>query len=454
MPSKQTKIEAMDELRKDAASALVEAEEIVTKAEEEGRELYDEEQAEIDRLVEHASNQERIYAEEQRETVICANKQAIGDIRQRFNARPSPQESLTKGAPARVTRVRELWVDDPKKGYKTHQDFLMDVMKASMGARESVQLSYLKIKSAAGSDEHGTYSDPYGGYLVPIGFSPTMLRVDPEDDPTMGKTTPVPMDVPLLNIPARVDKNHTSSVSGGLRVYRRAEADTVTASRIQTELITMRANPLMGISYATEELMTDSPISFVALLQAGFNDEFNSKVLDERLNGTGVGEYLGVLKSPALITVSRQASNEIQYLDILNMMARSWGYKNAIWLANHDTIPQLGQMNLQVGAGGSAIFVQSAAESLPSTLMGKPLFFTEYMQMIGAVGDIGCFNWTQYLEGTYQPLKSAESIHVRFANNERAFRFTMRNEGQPWWRSAMTPKNSTNTLSPFVTLSA
>jgi HK97 family phage major capsid protein len=321
-----------------------------------------------------------------------------------------------------------------------------------MGGRESEQLHYLKIRSAAGADEQSTFSDPYGGYLVPIGFSPTMLQVDPEADPTMGRTTQVPMSVPQLSIPARVDKDHSSSVSGGLRVYRRAEADTVTASRMQMELISLRANPLMGLSYASEELLSDSPTSFVAIISAGFKDEFDSKVLDERLNGTRVGEFLGLMKSPALISVTRAVANEISYVDILTMMSRCWGYRNAVWLCNHDTIPQLGQLNLQVGAGGSAIFVQSATQEIPSILMGKPLFFSEYLQTLGTVGDMLCVNWSQYLEATYQPLQSAESIHVRFAQNERAFRFTMRNDGAPWWRSPLTPRHSANTLSPYVAL--
>jgi hypothetical protein len=45
-----------------------------------------------------------------------------------------------------------------------------------------------------------------------------------------------------------------------------------------------------------------------------------------------------------------------------------------------------------------------------------------------------------------------ESIHVRFAQNEKAFRATTRNDGQLWWRTALTPKKGANTLSPVVTL--
>jgi len=49
-------------------------------------------------------------------------------------------------------------------------------------------------------------------------------------------------------------------------------------------------------------------------------------------------------------------------------------------------------------------------------------------------------------------MSNAESVHVRFLNHERTFKFWMENDGRCWWRSAMTPKRSASTLSPFVTL--
>ena len=42
-------------------------------------------------------------------------------------------------------------------------------------------------------------------------------------------------------------------------------------------------------------------------------------------------------------------------------------------------------------------------------------------------------------------------MHVRFLAAERAFRFYRRNDGQWWWRSALTPRAG-STLSPVVTL--
>ena len=58
---------------------------------------------------------------------------------------------------------------------------------------------------------------------------------------------------------------------------------------------------------------------------------------------------------------------------------------------------------------------------------------------------------SEYLDGTYMPLQSVESVHVRFVEHERAFKFWQRGDGTPWWSSVLTPRNGA-TLSPFVVL--
>jgi len=104
-----------------------------------------------------------------------------------------------------------------------------------------------------------------------------------------------------------------------------------------------------------------------------------------------------------------------------------------------------------IGTGGNPVpyFLTSGGQE---TLDGRPIYFTEHAKNLGTVGDLVLANWSQYLEGEYQGMQQAESIHVRFVSAERAFRFYKRNDGRTWWRSALTPKNSAPTLSPFLTL--
>jgi HK97 family phage major capsid protein len=338
--------------------------------------------------------------------------------------------------------------------YRTPREFLLEVIEAGQGRMSE----RLRPMAAAGSDEQGTYADQYGGFLVPETFLPQLLTTDFDGDPTAGRTQQIPMATPTVRIPARVDKDHSSgSVSGGFTVARRIETAAATASRQSYELISMVANNLFGLAYATEEILTDSAVSFAALLQAGFRDQFASHLLDEKLRGTGVGEFEGILNTPSLVSVAKeggQSADTIVYENVIKMRARCWGYANAFWLANHDTYPQLAQMSMDIGTGGSAVWQPSVVPDRPDMLLGRPIVFSEYAETLGDKGDLILANWSQYLEGTYQGMQQAASIHVRFLNHEQTFKFWMRNDGRSWWRTALTPRKGASTLSPFVTLDA
>lgn len=354
--------------------------------------------------------------------------------------------------PGRIfATVKDTRIED-QAGFKNHQEYLLAVMNHGQGKGLDKRLEPLKVK-AAGSDEGNTQSNPFGGFLVPIGFVPEPLKIDPEADPIGAATTKIPMGNPIVNINARVDKDHRTSVSGGLVVGRRAETMAATSSRMKFEQVSLEAHSLFGLSFASEELLNDSPVSFAAIIQAGFSDQFTYHLINERLNGTGVGEYMGILNSPCLISVTKetgQRAASLTYKNAIDMRSRCWGYGNAIWIANHDTLPDIMLFNQQVGTGGAVVWQPSGREDHPDMLLGRPIVFTEYAQTLGTVGDLILANWKEYLEGQYQAQQQEESIHVRFVEHERAFKVWVRNAGAPWWKTTLTPRNSTKTLSPFV----
>lgn len=389
---------------------------------------------------------------------VVAGERAAASRPRVSNRQTTPDDpGHSRGVPVvNPSTIAVAPIDPRTRGFRNPREYLMCVMQAGQGRGVDLRLEGLYQpgrEMAVGSDEGRGISDPAGGFLIPEAFSPDLLRIEPEADPMGGLTTKIPMSNPIVRMPCRVDKNHSTSVSGGLTVTRRPETVAGTASQHTFERCTLEAHGLFGLSYATEEILTDSPISFVALLETGFSDQFTYHLINERLNGTGVGEFLGVLQSPCLVTITKetgQAATTLVYENILKMRARCWGYGKAVWLANHDTMPQLMLLNQSVGTGGMPVWQPSAREDAPDLLLGRPLIFTEYTATLGTVGDVVLGNWSEYLEGTYQPMLQAESIHVRFINHERAFKFWLRNAGLPWWKSALTPKNGSNTLSPFV----
>ena len=358
-----------------------------------------------------------------------------------------------------IGNARMASEDDPKKGFKDHREFLTAVMEASSLGRIDDRLRGLVSPTSgrnatAGSDEHGTYSDPYGGFFVPVTFSPETLRLDPESNPMAGLVRAIPMATPSISFNARVDKNHSTSVSGGLRVYRRKETQTATASRMEHEQVELKANSLFGVAYATEELLARSLVSFIALLDAGFSDEFNAKLVNERLNGTGVGEFEGIYNSPAKITVSKESGQEAATVvkeNIDQMRMRCWRYGSAVWIANHGTLAMLRSLVQVIGTGGVVVPYFTTTSDGQAMLDGRPLFFSEFAPALGTEGDLSLCNWSEYLEGTLTGISNAESMHVRFLEHERTFKFWTENDARCWWRSALTPKNGP-TRSPIVTL--
>ena len=67
-------------------------------------------------------------------------------------------------------------------------------------------------------------------------------------------------------------------------------------------------------------------------------------------------------------------------------------------------------------------------------------------------GDLIFADLDQYLVIEKGGVDRAMSIHVEFLTDQSVFRWTVRNNGQPIPRSAITPAKGSNTQSPFVAL--
>lgn len=431
------------ELRKQAAEKVKAAGELLSTAGDAG--LSDEQKVAFDALHADAKRlNDQADILDQQEKAEAAFSQSTG--------------GPPAGANVPVT-VKEQFENDPKRGFKSAREFFATVRNAALGAGAPPNLRSLAAplaKFAVGSDEHSGADNAHGGFLIPESFINNPLMTATDDDPTVGRTAAIPMATPIVKIPAIVDKDHSSSVSGGLTVAWRAETTLLTASRMNMEQIQLEANELVGLTYASDELITDAATSLIALIDIQFRKQFASKLLQSKLRGTGAGQMLGVLNSPAKVAVAKetnQPADTIVYANIVKMAARAYQYgQRFMWMANPDAMPQLRSLT---NPAGTLIWGDGTANSgAPASLLGVPIYFNEHLETVGDEGDLILVDWSQFIEATYQPLQSAESMHVRFEYNERAFKFWQRSAGAPWWRSALTPAKGSNTLSPIVTLAA
>lgn len=419
---------------------------------------------------------EALEAEGTKLTAALGRETILRDRRRNLTPQPDGNtlaqqraDKVTRDAdadPADVRLIKDRVDDDPTHGFGTgkrgERNFFLGVLKAGRTGPDAAYDEWpglRKFQATVGSDEHSTFDDSRGGFLVPTVLLTGVEMLDLEADPVSPLVGRLPMTGPEVKLNALVDKNHSSSVSGGLTVSRKDESGAASASRMLYEQIAWNAHSLFGLAYATEEVLTDSPVSFVAQIQEGFNREFPSQIMTERLNGTGAGEFLGInkLDSSLLITVLKENGQDADTIvaeNLIEMRARCWGYSNAIWLANHDTLPQMFKLALSSGTSTTSLYQPSLREDRSDMLLGRPIHYNENPNTLGDKGDILLTNWSQYLEGTYQPMAQAESMHVRFDTHERAFKFWIRNDARPAWKVALTGKQGSVTRSPFVTLQA
>ncbi len=258
----------------------------------------------------------------------------------------------------------------------------------------------------------------------------------------------------------------TGSRFGGIQVYMKAEADTVTASKPKFREGVWKLKDCMGIFYATGDVLKDSS-QLTAVVNRWFPMEFGFKVDDEIINGVGAGHAQGVIPASCTVTQAVEsgqtrstAGQKILYANIARMYARllSSSDPSAVWFINRALLPEIMLMQLPGGTATTPVFLPpgGASGSPYMTLMGKPIIPIEQCQAPATPGDIILADLGEYLLLTKGGIDAQASIHVRFLYDEMTFRWIYRFDGAPIRNKVLTPYKggATATQGPFVILAA
>ncbi len=344
---------------------------------------------------------------------------------------------------------------------KTAEQFqsLAEFLAAVVGA-ESAQQNDPRLSYSAAATGQNEGSGAAGGFLVPsamvadiwtrvYGTGRILARCD-RQPLTVGDR----LALPAVMERSRVDGEQPSgSRFGGVQAYWTDEAGANNDSSLQFEMINLHLKKLLGMVYTTDELMQDAP-ALAAALKRLFGMEASFAIEDAIVNGNGVAKPLGILKSPALITVAKDGSQTaatVSATNLSNMASRLWGpsHASAIWMMGNDAFAKVLELessdgiSLEVGPNGERMLLQI------------PVELCEYPPALGSAGDIILADWSQYILAEREQNPSVlSSIHAKFATDESAFKIRYRVDGAPGWASPITPKNSANTQSPFVALGA
>lgn len=331
--------------------------------------------------------------------------------------------------------------------FKSGGEFLKAVIAAEQYGNVDKRLLPLK---ATGLNEA---VPSLGGFLVPPQFASGILERMYRTGQILSR---VGMDTITGNTMVYNAVDETSrgdgSRFGGVQSYWLAEGGTKVASRPRFRALELKLKKVGAMCYATDELIEDAG-ALESWLNRIVPEELRFSTEDAFIDGNSVGRPLGILRSNALATVTRENANAVTALDIARMWSRRWaGVTDYVWLINQDVFPQLVNLTL----GNFPIYMPPGGVSAApyGTIYGRPVLEVEYMPSLGTQGDITLAALSQYQAIGKSGIQAASSIHVQFVTDETAFRFVYRVDGSPMWNAPLTPAKGGNTQSPFVVLTA
>lgn len=353
--------------------------------------------------------------------------------------------------------------EEGKWGFKSLGHFAKEVHASKLkgSATEQIVKSFSSDQVVKAAQGMGELVGSDGGFLVPPEFSNTVFeRVYKEND-LLKRTDQYTVSGNSMVFPRNAESSRANgSRWGGARAYWVQEGGTITASRPTFGRLTLNLHKLACLTSITEELLSDSGIALAQYLGRVFPSEIGFVVGDSLISGTGAGMPLGILNAPCTVSSTRTTAGHIVSQDIVNMWARlfrsasSGENSGAAWFINQDCSPDLHLMTLGIGTAGVTTYMPPGGLSGKpyATLLGAPVFETEWNSTLGTVGDIILADMSQMVSISKGGMDTQNSMHLYFATDEQAFRTTFRLDAQPWQAAPLTPFKGSNTQSPFVTL--
>ena len=304
----------------------------------------------------------------------------------------------------------------------------------------------------------GETSGTVGGYIVPPQYTTRLMNVISENSFILQRANVVPMVDGVECRAPRVDveTNQTTGTSplfGGINFkwgFSQAPAETEPTFR----LTTLTAWDLIGYAVVSNDWLMDAGEE---------GDEFLIRLLGTAaawaaeyafLQGLGADQSmpLGVVKAPATVTVTRAVASQIAAADVAGMAAKllPYSWTNAVWACNPSCLAQIGKISTYIVNGdyGFAYGMGNAG-----FLMSRPLFVTDKLPPLGALGDLILFDPSLYAVGMRQEVViDLSTLGPAFPTNQTDLRCWLRCDGKPQVSGPIRIADGTTTVSPYVAL--
>ena len=361
--------------------------------------------------------------------------------------------------------------DDDKPapgGFKTGGEFLQEIHAVTFRGKPNKRLKIWTDQSEPSNGKH-TGDNGWmeskdlvesigasGGFLVPTETPNQFLQWTDTGDNMLAESraTKIPMRRRAIQIPALNQGNTTAGQPhwwGGVLAKWTEEVGLKEETEPTFRQIELVAHKLVCYTEASDELLEDSAVSLEALLSSMFSGVSKWERQNAYINGSGAGQPLGVINAGATIALNPLAANALAVNDLARMLESFQG-TNPVWFFSRRWMAELLQLNGPSGGNASYVFMPSARDGFPASLLGFPLFFVEQMPAPGSNGSVLLADWSKYLVGDRQAITIDTTKIFKFQNDITSWRCVSRVDGQPWLNTPLTWSDGTTQTSPFVIL--
>ena len=303
------------------------------------------------------------------------------------------------------------------------------------------------------------------GYTTPVIYESMILKEAAEEQVFLNRARKVPLGARQVEWPAlnqyAVPTAGQSAMFGGAKVYRKGEATQRTVSDVSTKKVILNAMDLTALFELSRDVLQDSTATLDAMIPQLGGEAIGWRADWEAWQGTGNGQFLGILNAPASILVTRNTSSHIVYQDVFKMYTRMLPRAKATsaWYVHPFAMTDILALKddssrniyLPVIPGND---VGPIGQKTVGRLMGLPVIETEKMSQLGTAGDLALCAMDRYLHGERSGLEVGLSEHFLFDTDQVAIRLKVRNDGKTQLVSPiyLADGSQSNQVSAFIIL--
>lgn len=250
--------------------------------------------------------------------------------------------------------------------------------------------------------------DPQGGYLVPDEYDKRLIDILTEENVmrTLG-TNITTSGEHKINIAA------TKPAAAWIE-----EGGTLTFGDATFDQIILDAHKLHVAIKVTEELLYDNAFNLENYILTQFGKALSNAEEDAFINGTGVGQPLGILAETggAQVGVTSASSTKVTADEIINLvysLKRPYR-KNAVFLANDVCVAELRKLK---DNNGQYLWQPSLQAGEPDRVLGYKIYTSPYFPVPSAGGTAVAFGDFSYYNIGDRGTRSFAELKELFAGN-------------------------------------